>query len=86
MSKKRVTKQHSVLLNNDSKNSFEHVITCLMEICNHNYYQAGQCATIVHNTGKCVIYNSSKEDCQEIHELLSDEGLNTELIRTVKNS
>jgi ATP-dependent Clp protease adapter protein ClpS len=42
--KSRKNIKYNVVLKNDDRNSFEHVITCLMEICNHNYYQAGQCA------------------------------------------
>ena len=41
---------------NDSVNSFQHVQTCLQEICGHNQYQAIQCTNIIHNNGKCQVY------------------------------
>jgi ATP-dependent Clp protease adaptor protein ClpS len=34
---------------------FEHVIESLMKICDHEYEQAAQCASIVHNSGKCDV-------------------------------
>ena len=62
--------------------SFETVIDCLISICNHNYYQASQCATIVHNTGDCVIYETKKkEEAEEVLELLVSDGL----IVTIEN-
>ena len=52
-----------------------------MEICNHNYYQAGQCAHLVHHKGDCVVYEAVENEAKEIYELLRAEGLNIELVR-----
>lgn len=84
MNSKRKSKFYKITLKNDNENSFQHVITCLMEICNHNYYQAGQCATIVHNVGECDIYVAPKEEAEEVSELLREEGLNIELLKHSK--
>ena len=79
--KSRKNIKYNIVLKNDNQNSFEHVINCLMEICYHNYYQAGQCAYIVHRKGECVVYEAPEDEAREIYELLRDEGLNIELIQ-----
>lgn len=80
MSSKKRSK-YEIILKNDDENSFEHVIHVLMEICNHNYYQAIQCANIVHNNGRCCIYFSAdKDEVEEVYELLMQDGLNLELV------
>ena len=80
MSSKRRSK-YQLVLKNDDKNSFQHVITCLMEICNHNYYQAGQCANIVHHNGQCCVYVGRKDEVEEVYELMQAEGLKLELVK-----
>jgi ATP-dependent Clp protease adaptor protein ClpS len=80
MSSKRRSK-YQLVLKNDDKNSFQHVITCLMEICNHNYYQAGQCANIVHTNGQCCVYVGWKDEVEEVYELMQAEGLKLELVK-----
>jgi ATP-dependent Clp protease adaptor protein ClpS len=82
MSKKQ--SKYKVVLKNDDRNTFDHVINCLMEICNHNYYQAGQCAHLVHHVGKCTIYEAPTEEAKEVYEMLRAEGLNIELITNSK--
>jgi len=79
--KSRKNIKYNVVLKNDDRNSFEHVITCLMEICNHNYYQAGQCAHLVHHKGDCIVYEAVESEAKEVYELLRAEGLNIELVK-----
>ena len=45
----------SLILLNDDFNDFDHVIDCLVLVCNHSVLQAEQCALITHYTGMCVI-------------------------------
>ena len=80
MSSKRRSK-YQLVLKNDDKNSFQHVITCLMEICNHNYYQAGQCANIVHTNGQCCVYVGWKDEVEEVYELMQAAGLKLEIVK-----
>ncbi|MDR0605695.1 MAG: ATP-dependent Clp protease adaptor ClpS [Bacteroidales bacterium] len=46
---------YTLWLINDNFNTFDYVIDNLMELCNHSYEQAYQCAFIAHNHGKCDI-------------------------------
>jgi ATP-dependent Clp protease adaptor protein ClpS len=68
--------QYQVILKNDSHNTFDHVITCLMDICGHSYYQAVQCATLTHGAKSCSVFIDSHEACEDVHFELSDLGLN----------
>ncbi|MFY7943270.1 MAG: ATP-dependent Clp protease adaptor ClpS, partial [Crocinitomicaceae bacterium] len=36
-------------------NTFDHVINCLVRICDHEPLQAEQCAWIVHLNGRCTV-------------------------------
>ena len=68
--------RYEVVIVNDDVNTFEYVINCLIEVCNHNYYQAGQCATIVHNKGECSVFIDTHEECLDVCEELLDLNLN----------
>ena len=75
--KKSKTKRglYQVMLNNDSINTFDHVIECLVDICDHNYYQAVQCATLTHGAKRCSVFVDSHKECERIQRELIREGL-----------
>lgn len=50
-----------LVLYNDDVNTFDHVIDSLVEVCQHTFEQAEQCAMITHIKGKCQI-KSGDED------------------------
>lgn len=52
----------NLVLYNDDVNTFEHVITCLVEVCRHTQEQAEQCALIAHYKGKYEIRSGSYKD------------------------
>jgi ATP-dependent Clp protease adaptor protein ClpS len=78
--------QYQIILNDDNVNTFDHVIDTLIDVCGHNYYQAVQCATIVHNNKQCVVFQDNKESCEHVCSILCEEGLNaiTERIKRKK--
>jgi len=57
---------------NDEVNSFDWVITTLVEICSHSQEQAEQCAMIIHTKGKYSVkegtYDFLKPMCDSITE------------------
>jgi ATP-dependent Clp protease adaptor protein ClpS len=69
-----------LILNNDDKNSFDWVITCLVKICKHEYEQASQVAHIVHYKGKCDIKYGAKEELTEMKDKLRSSGLSVTLV------
>lgn len=73
-------KEHQIVLYNDDVNTFNHVIRCLIRICDQTAEQAEQCAYIVHYHGKCVVKTGTYEDLKPRCLLLLEEGLSAELV------
>lgn len=68
----------SIVLYND-KNTFEHVINCLVKYCNHEEHQAEQCANIVHYKGKYAVKVGPIEKLVPIYAALTGNGLTCEI-------
>ena len=66
---------HSIILYNDDFNTFDHVISCLIQICNHEVIQAEQCAWIVHTNGKYIVKTGEYEELAPLCTSLLDKGL-----------
>tara|TARA_B100001063_G_C16444561_1_gene395225 strand:- start:212 stop:520 length:309 start_codon:yes stop_codon:yes gene_type:complete len=72
--------EHEIILYNDDVNTFDHVIRCLIKICEHTFMQAEQCAYLVHFTGKCIVKTGSLEDLSPRCTALLNEGLSAEIV------
>lgn len=64
-----------LVLYNDDVNTFDYVMSCLIEICEHNIIQAEQCTMITHYKGKCDIKKGSYKKLQQLKEKLIEKGL-----------
>jgi len=64
-----------LILYNDDVNTFDYVIECLIEICEHDLLQAEQCTYIVHYTGKCAVKSGSYTKLNPMREALCERGL-----------
>ena len=64
--KKRTSNKYALVLYNDDVNTFDHVINCLIRICQHDLIQAEQCAWLVHNRGKCAIKSGSLSNLKKM--------------------
>jgi len=71
--------KYCVILYDDNKNTFDHVINCLVDACGHNEMQAHQCALIVHNVGRCTIFIDSHDACESVYEYLIKSNLKVKL-------
>jgi ATP-dependent Clp protease adaptor protein ClpS len=74
--------KHQLVLLNDDVNSFDDVIDSLMEVLGHNIFQAEQCATIIHNSGRCVIKSGTKTELDFYKKLLTKQELNITIEET----
>jgi ATP-dependent Clp protease adaptor protein ClpS len=70
-----VAESFQVILYNDDVNTFDWVIECLVEICEHETLQAEQCALLVHFKGKAVVKSGGLEEMQAICQALCDRSL-----------
>lgn len=70
-----VDEGRALILYNDDYNTFDHVIKCLVEICDHTALQAEQCAFIVHYNGKCDVMHGDDSQLDVCCRLLQLKGL-----------
>ncbi len=68
-----------LVIYNDDVNTFDHVIQCLVEICNHEWIQAEQCTLIIHYKGKCAVKNGEYQELEKMCTALLDRGLTAEV-------
>ena len=68
-----------IILHNDDVNTFDHVISCLMEICGNDPIQAEQCAWIVHNNGKCAVKRGTFDQLEPRCTALLERGLSADI-------
>ncbi len=71
--------ERSLILFNDDVNTFDWVIECLIEICEHEVEQAEQCTYIIHYKGKCDVKHGSFEDLEPRLKELHRRGLSAEI-------
>lgn len=64
-----------LIVYNDDHNTFDWVIQCFMEICNHGFEQSEQLSLIVHFKGKAVVKTGTFEILKPMKDALIDRGL-----------
>lgn len=78
--KDKESQSNKLIVYNDNVNTFDHVISCLVDFCNHSEIQAEQCAMIIHYKGKCQVKSGSYEELEPICTELLENGLTAEII------
>ncbi|MBV8255455.1 MAG: ATP-dependent Clp protease adaptor ClpS [Chitinophaga sp.] len=68
---------------NDDVNTFDWVITSLMEVCGHNHEQAEQCALIIHFNGKYAVKQGEYRKLRPMYEALQERGLSVTIEEAV---
>jgi ATP-dependent Clp protease adaptor protein ClpS len=77
--KEQIVEKRGLILFNDDVNSFDHVIDCLMNICEHEMVQAEQCAWVVHTNGKCLVKTGTLDEVQTMCLKLVNQGLSAKV-------
>lgn len=60
---------------NDDVNTFDWVITTLMEICDHTEEQATQCAMLIHTKGQYTVKKGQYSTLKPMQEAIVDRGI-----------
>ncbi len=68
-----------LFLINDDVNSFEYVIEVLMDLCQHTYIQAEQCAMLTHFKGSCSIKSGTRNVLEQLKKDLIQHNLSAEI-------
>ena len=71
---------YKLVVHNDDVNTFDYVIMCLIEICEHTLEQAEQCTMLIHYKGKCTVKTGALEKLKPMHQALLDKGLSSEIV------
>ena len=75
-----VVNPSEIVLFNDDVNTFDHVISTLMQVCEHTPEQAEQCSLIVHYKGKCTVKTGAYDDLKPRCSKLLQAGLSAEIV------
>jgi len=88
--KKHTHKEHNVLeqevdlyeivLFNDDINTFDFVISSLIDVCDHSLEQAEQCTILVHYKGKCSVKSGEYKELKPRCTRLLGLGLSAKII------
>lgn len=70
-----LSKPYVLILHNDDVSTFDHVINCLIKVCEHELEQATQCAYMVHNNGRCDIKYGGYDIINDMKNKLKSSGL-----------
>lgn len=64
-----------LIVHNDEINTFDWVIQTLIEICQHSYEQAEQCAWFIHTKGKYGVKHGQFEDLHPMKDAITERGI-----------
>lgn len=78
--KEKVQKNYEIMVHNDEVNTFDHVISTLIETCDHSPIQAEQCTYIIHFKGKCAVKSGEYEDLRPRCDSILEAGISAEII------
>lgn len=67
--------EHFLILLNDDYNTVDFVVETLVEVCEHDFEQAYQCALITHHKGKCDVKQGSMEYLRPLKNRILDRGV-----------
>ncbi len=67
--------QAQLIVYNDDFNTFDWVIQCFMEVCNHTFEQSEQLSLIVHYKGKAIVKTDSFPRLKPMKDALLERGL-----------
>ncbi len=77
-------KLSQLLVYNDDFNTFDWVIQCFMEVCNHTFEQSEQLSLIVHYKGKAIVKTADFEVLKPMKDALVERGLSAVIEVTVQ--
>lgn len=72
--------KHVLILHNDDVNTFDFVISSLIEVCGHTPEQAEQCTWLVHFKGKCEVKSGEFDFLKPMCLELLNRGLSAEIV------
>jgi ATP-dependent Clp protease adaptor protein ClpS len=69
------TRIRELVVHNDDFNTFDFVISTLIEVCNHESEQAEQCTLIIHHKGKCSVFSGDYHTLEPMYREILNRGI-----------
>ncbi len=70
-----IVDKSTLIVFNDDFNTFDWVIKCFIEVCNHTFEQSEQLSLIVHFKGKATVKTGPFTELKPLKDALIDRGL-----------
>ena len=70
-----IVDKSELIVYNDDHNTFDWVIKCFIEVCNHTFEQSEQLSLIVHYKGKAIVKTGAFSELKPLKDQLIDRGL-----------
>lgn len=71
----QIADNSKLIVYNDEFNTFDWVIECFMQVCNHTYEQSEQLSLLIHFKGKAVVKTAPFDKLKPMKDALVDRGL-----------
>ncbi len=71
--------ENSIIVYNDDINTFDHVIESFVQVLDHSFEQAEQCAWIIHTKGKCKVKQGEYDLLVPLCSAILDRGISAEI-------
>ena len=65
---------------NDDVNTFDHVISTLIRVCQHTPEQAEQCTFLIHYKGKCAVKSGVFDFLRPFREAICEAGIDARIL------
>ncbi len=72
-------KVYNLVVFNDDVNTFDYVISTLIDVCQHTSEQAEQCTLIIHYKGKCTVKKGDYDELVPMRNAICNRGISAEL-------
>ncbi|MES2796963.1 MAG: ATP-dependent Clp protease adaptor ClpS [Bacteroidota bacterium] len=74
------SKVYNLVVFNDEVNTFDFVISTLIDVCLHTAEQAEQCTMIIHYKGKCTVKKGDFNELVPMRNAICNRGISAELV------
>lgn len=78
--KENLESLRNLVLFNDDFNSFDFIIQSLVEVCEHEFMQAENCALIAHYNGRCRINKGTINDLRPKYVGMTNRQITVEIV------
>lgn len=71
---------NDLVIFNDDVNTFDHVISALVDVCDHTLEQAEQCTILIHYKGKCAVKTGGFDELAAMRNDICRRGISAEIL------